>query len=86
MAKAKVNYFVDLLLTLSGLLTITSGLVMFIASKLGNSGRFVALFLGLTKQVWFKIHQLSGIAMAILVILHFILHWKWIVAMTKKIF
>lgn len=32
------------------------------------------------------LHDWSGLVMALLVFAHIVLHWRWIVCMTKKIF
>ena len=32
------------------------------------------------------IHDWSGLIMGILVLVHIVLHWKWIVSMTKSFF
>ncbi|AKB30621.1 hypothetical protein MSSIT_3902 [Methanosarcina siciliae T4/M] len=44
------------------------------------------MYMGLTKATWIWIHSKAGILMTILVIIHFILHWKWIVCTTKNFF
>jgi hypothetical protein len=84
MKKVKVNYFVDLLLVISGLISIVSGVIMFFAPSGPGSSLFT--FLGVTKHSWGEWHKWSGMTMAVLVILHFILHWKWFIAMTKNLF
>ncbi|WP_412733244.1 DUF4405 domain-containing protein [Minisyncoccus archaeiphilus] len=42
--------------------------------------------MGITKEVWNFIHIWAGILMLVLVIIHLILHWDWIVFTTKKVF
>jgi len=32
-----------------------------------------------------KIHDFSGLAMGLLVLVHIIMHWRWIVSFTKKL-
>jgi hypothetical protein len=44
------------------------------------------LYMGLTKNTWVWIHSRAGILMAILAVIHIILHWKWIVYTTKNLF
>ena len=44
---------------------------------------FVFLF---NKNTWDGIHTWSGVLMTITAILHFALHWKWIINITRKIF
>ena len=77
MNKAKLNYFVDLLLAIAFLLVSVTGILKF-------PGWFGHLHL--PWRILSKIHDWSGILMALLVLIHLILHWKWIVSMTKMIF
>ncbi|WP_048129677.1 DUF4405 domain-containing protein [Methanosarcina lacustris] len=48
-------------------------------------GRYL-VYMGLTKATWIWIHSRVGILMSILVIIHLILHWKWIIYTTKSFF
>jgi hypothetical protein len=77
MNKAKLNYFVDILLMVAFLLVVVTGILKF-------PGWFG--YLHLPWRSLNKIHDWSGIAMAVLVLIHIILHWSWIVSMTKRIF
>ena len=76
MNKAKLNYFIDLGLFISFLLVFVTGIIKFPPFGL--------------KDFYFqninKIHDLSGIAMGVLVLIHLILHWSWITSMTKSFF
>jgi hypothetical protein len=40
----------------------------------------------LPREAWSEIHEVSGIILIVLVLLHLILHFKWIVVMTKSLF
>jgi hypothetical protein len=82
MNKAKLNYFIDLGLAITFLLAGITGIFKFpIFFKLGliNYKNFPM------KAINF-IHDWSGLLMVILVFIHIILHWKWIISMTKIIF
>ena len=83
MNRQKTNYSVDLVLTTLFFIVAFTGLYMhyFIPSGI-QRGRYV-VYMGLTKATWIWIHSKAGILMTILVIIHFILHWKWIVCTTK---
>jgi len=86
MNKAKVNYFVDLAALVSFLITAITGLAIFFFLPSGvRQGRYQE-FLGVEKGVWGSVHDWFGIIFIILVIIHFILHWNWIVNMTKNMF
>ncbi|MFH1770647.1 MAG: DUF4405 domain-containing protein [archaeon] len=85
MNNAKRNYIVDAFLAVSFLVSASIGLLMFFKFPSGEkTGRL--LFWGIPRHTWGDIHAWSGIAMATVVLIHLILHWKWIVCMTKTIF
>ena len=82
MEKAKINYLVDVLLAISFVIVAVTGII-----KL----KIVSNMLGVN-YIFFRetginfAHDMSGVAMTILVVIHLILHWNWIVCMTKSIF
>jgi len=84
--KNKLNYLVDFLAFFSFLITGITGLVLFFFLPGGvPQGRYQE-FLGILKSSWSFVHDWSGIIFMVLVIIHFVLHWSWIVAMSKNIF
>ncbi len=87
MNKAKLNYLVDTMIGTAFLVTMVSALVFLIpTSWIDFSSSTTPTVLGLDFGVWQTLHQYSGIVMLIGVALHQLLHWKWIVTMTKKTF
>lgn len=86
MNKMKTNYIIDFLAFVSFVITAVSGLaIKFFMPSGVRQGRFQE-FLGIQKGVWSQIHDWSGIILIVFVIIHLILHWDWIVCMTKSIF
>ncbi|MFB6088841.1 MAG: DUF4405 domain-containing protein [Candidatus Aenigmatarchaeota archaeon] len=79
MQKARLDYIVDFLMAISFIVVSISGLVL--GAK--KDHRF---FLGITRKNWIGIHNLLGIALILFVLIHLILHWKWMVRMTKYFF
>jgi cytochrome b561 len=63
-----------------------TGLTIFFFIPRGTKGAGYQEFIGIAKQDWAFIHQWAGILLVILVGIHLILHWKWIVCMTRDIF
>jgi hypothetical protein len=62
-----------------------SGLVLWIAFPLGNGlghhgGR---VFWSISHDTWLTLHDWVGVALAVIVVVHMIIHWKWIVRMAK---
>ncbi|MEA3342655.1 MAG: DUF4405 domain-containing protein [archaeon] len=86
MNKAKMNYFVDILMGFSFLITAVTGLILFFFLPGGVSHGRYQLFMEITKGTWLTVHNWAGIVIIILVIIHFILHWNWMVDMTKNLF
>lgn len=80
MNKAKINYWVDLVIALAFVLSAISGIV-FLFPVSANSTVF-----GVPYRVWDQIHIWGSLLMVAGVLAHLVLHWKWIVAMTKKTF
>ncbi len=80
MDKIKLNYMVDV-----GLF------ITFLAAGITGILKLPILFkLGITRGITIPIkiidaiHDFGGLLMVVLVVIHLILHWKWIVLMTKK--
>jgi cytochrome b subunit of formate dehydrogenase len=89
--RAKINYAVDLVIGLSFVLAAVSGLVLMFAGggggyQGGRNPRFAGEVLSLSRWVWRDLHDWSGIAMLGGVLLHLVLHWKWLVCMTRNLF
>lgn len=86
MQKPKINYIIDVFMAISFVIVSISGLVIFFFLPSGvQRGRYQE-FLGITKSTWETWHDWSGIILVVLVLLHLILHWKWMISMTKNIF
>ncbi|MBN1793239.1 DUF4405 domain-containing protein [Candidatus Woesearchaeota archaeon] len=84
MDKTKLNYLIDALLAVSFIVTALTGLALFFFMPSGiPQGRYQA-FLGISKTVWLAAHDLAGIIMILLSLIHLVLHWKWVVCMTRS--
>jgi cytochrome b subunit of formate dehydrogenase len=87
MEKASLNYWIDILLVICLIVVAISGLVLYLAFVSGEPkiGRTVT-FLGTHKSDWQPWHNYFGLAMLVLLILHLILHFGWLMSMTKSLF
>lgn len=87
--KARVNYAVDLVIAVGFLLTAVSGLVLFFAGSGGYQGgrnpRYLGEVLAVSRATWKTLHDWGGLAMVAGVLLHLVLHWKWMVCMTRNL-
>jgi len=82
--RTKINYIVDLLMFISFLISAISG-ILFLFFPIGPRAGWYEIF-GLSRGELRNIHVIFGILMVILGTIHFLLHWKWIVVMTKSFF
>ena len=86
MSKAKVNYWVDLVIGVAFVVSALSGMVLFFAPSGYQGGRnayYGQQVLLLTTHTWDTLHTWGSIAMIAGVGAHLMLHWDWMVCMTK---
>ena len=79
--KSVINYFVDMGLALTFLITAVTG--VFKMPLLFNLG--LVAYRNFNMRLINGFHDWGGIAMTVLVIVHLALHWRWIVVMTKRL-
>jgi uncharacterized membrane protein YphA (DoxX/SURF4 family) len=88
--QARRNYFLAVLLFLLGLVEVVSGFVLWLALPGGQGymgGRGLdseATFLW-SRGTWIDLHTVVGVMLVVVVVIHLILHRKWILRMTKRL-
>ena len=86
MKEAERNYYVNTVIAIAFLVTALSALVFLVPIDwIDFSSSMTPTILGVDFGVWQTLHKWGGIVMLIGVVVHQLLHWKWIVAMTKKV-
>ncbi|MBD3355252.1 DUF4405 domain-containing protein [Candidatus Woesearchaeota archaeon] len=82
MNKAKINYWIDIVMGLAFLVAFVTGIIKWpgLLLKLGVDLKTFPL-----KQIS-NAHDVSGLIMSILVFVHLAMHWNFMVVMTKKLF
>jgi cytochrome b subunit of formate dehydrogenase len=82
--KLTINSVVDLLMLIVLIPNLISGIVLY--AILPESGRFsgLALYLGITRNGWKDLHNYAGFALAALIILHLVLHWRYFRALPSR--
>lgn len=81
MNRTAINYIVDVFLGISFLLVFTTGLLKWrgwtevFESLLGTKFHMPTVIF---------IHDWSGLLLGLLVLVHLVLHWNWIVCMTRR--
>jgi hypothetical protein len=81
MHRAKWNYVVDTLALVAMVVLAVTGFMIRYKLPPGTS-RYLALW-GMNRHEWGNIHFWSGVVLLVLLALHVILHWDWIVIMTR---
>ena len=83
MNRVKLNYWIDVGLAISFFVCFITGLIKWpgLIKIIGTSAYNVLRFRNIS-----LLHDFSGLIMGLLVLVHLILHWKWIVAVTKSMF
>ena len=83
MNKLKLNYWVDVGLAISFFICFITGLIKWpgIIKIIGTSAYNILRFGNIS-----LFHDWSGLIMGLLVLVHLVLHWNWIVTITKSFF
>lgn len=95
MTKAGKYWFLAIIMALLGLAEAISGFILWIGFPNGGgggsrgwgAGGFGDITLwGLSKHTWINIHDWVAVALVVIVTIHVILHWKWLVRMARNLF
>jgi len=90
MNKVTMNYWVDVLIAVAFVISAITGLAFLVMGSGGYQGgrnaRFATAFLGLDRAQWSDLHTLGSLVMISGVGLHLVLHWNWIVCVTRRMF
>jgi hypothetical protein len=89
MKKVYLNYALDAVIAVAFVASALSGLAFLVMGDGGYQGgrnaAFATVFLGIPRASWSDLHLLSSLVMMAGVFMHFVLHWKWIVCVTKQL-
>jgi len=84
--KAMTNYVVDVIIAAAFIGAAVSGIVFLLPTAWVSTSGGDPAILGVSMGVWRTLHEWSSLIMVGGVALHTVLHWRWVVAMTKKTF
>jgi hypothetical protein len=76
MGKSMRNYWVDVVM---GLLALTLGVSVLLLWVVLPQGYFAS------RLLWLSIHKWTGLALSVTVLLHVLLHGRWLVRMTRRV-
>lgn len=77
MKRMWINYLLDVLLFITAVVLGISALLVWVVLPKGYNPQWL---------LWIAIHKWSGLALFIEAFLHIVLHWKWLVTMTRGAF
>jgi hypothetical protein len=88
MKKVHINFLLDAVIALAFTISAVGGLAFLAMGEGGYQGgrntAFTTSFLGIPRSSWSDLHLLSSLVMITGVIVHIVLHWKWILCVTKQ--
>ena len=86
--QTRINWGVAATVFTGTLLAALSGIYfLFLPSGgyMGGRNPWYGVTILFDRHTWDDLHTWGGIAMIVAVVVHFILHWKWVVNMTKRL-
>jgi len=90
MSKTKLNYLLDVVIAVAFIASALTGIVFLFAGSGGYQGgrnpAFQTEILGLNRSLWSDLHTWVSLVMMGGIAIHLVLHWNWIVCMTKRMF
>jgi hypothetical protein len=89
MNKTKLNYLLDAVIGLMFALSGVTGVAFLLMGSGGYQGGrnpdFKRALMGISRATWSDLHTWASLVMIVGVVVHLVLHWKWIVCVTKQI-
>lgn len=88
MNKTKLNYLLDAVIGMAFALSAATGVAFLLMGSGGYQGgrnpNFATALLGLSRGAWSDLHTWASLVMVAGVAVHLVLHWRWIVCVTKQ--
>ena len=75
MSKAQRHYWLDIALGLLSVLLAISSFLLWVVLPRGYHQ---------TRTLWIFIHKWGGLAIGVIALAHVLLHWQWLVCMTRR--
>jgi len=84
MKKSLYLFALVVFLLAAGLVETVSGFILWFVLPSGGGRRGLELtYLGISRHTWIDIHDWVAVALVAIVLVHLLLHWKWVLHMTK---
>jgi hypothetical protein len=86
MKKSLYLFSLVVFLGLGSMIEAVSGFILWFVLPSGTGRRGLeAVALGITRHTWIDIHDWVAVALTVAVIIHLVLHWRWVVRMSRQI-
>ena len=82
--RSRFNVFINLMVGLSFSLTAVSGIYLLFVPGGPQFSQYDPMIL-FGRTTWDLIHTWSGVVLGIAALVHFAIHWKWVIKVTRKI-
>jgi len=85
--KAKINFAVDTIIAVVFMLSVVTGIVLYLVPGGYQGGRnpyYGSEILFLDHQRWTDLHTWTSFVMVAGLLVHIVFHWRWIACMVKK--
>jgi fucose 4-O-acetylase-like acetyltransferase len=83
--KSRFNFWLDATVFSAFYITAITGLLLWLVIPSGRGSGNIVSF-GLTRHAWLDVHQWVGLVLLAGMTLHLVLHWKWIVCVSRRYF
>jgi len=85
MKRVTVNAIVDIGCIITFLPSLLTGLVLYLFLPSGGGrGSSWSTWMGITRHDWILWHDVASFALAVLIIIHLLLHWNFFQRITKR--
>jgi hypothetical protein len=89
MSKVRLNYLLDALIGAAFVISTLTGMAFLLMGSGGYQGGrnadFRGALLGLSRATWSDLHTWTSLVLVAGVLAHLVLHWRWIVCVTKRL-
>jgi hypothetical protein len=83
-AKTRSNWLIDAAVFTGAIFTVLSGIYFLFLPTGGRKATYDGIIL-FDRLTWEMFHTWGGVALILAIVIHFSIHWNWVVTMTKRV-
>ncbi len=87
-AQTRNNWLINAVLLITGVMAAISGMYFLyfpVGGFQGGRNPMYGVTILFERHTWDALHTWGGVLMILAAVLHFVLHWNWVVSMTKRV-